>query len=313
MLCPKYCRITDGEAGFCRVRRHAEGKLWATTYGRVTSANYDPIEKKPLFHFHPGRSILSLGTLGCNLACLFCQNWEISQEVVPTRELSPEKAVAEAVRISGNLGIAYTYNEPFIWYEYVYDTARLLHDKGLKNVLVTNGYVCEEPLRELLPYLDAMNIDVKATSNKFYSELCQGEAKSVMRTVEIAQAAGCWIELTNLVIPHWNDRDEDFQALADWVASVSPDVPLHFSRYHPDYKLTEPPTPLETLQQAHRIAAEKLRHVYLGNVLVAGGEDTRCPHCDQIVVARHGFTVTQLQVAQGTCKFCGTPLPFVGT
>ena len=307
-LCPHECRIADGKTGICRVRQHREGVLYALTYSQVTSVNLDPIEKKPLYHFYPGSVILSLGTLGCNLACDFCQNWEISQETAPTRTLTPQQALEMAKRERANIGIAFTYNEPFIWYEYVHDTARLVHEAGLKNVLVTNGYVNEEPLRTLLPFIDAMNIDVKSYNEDFYRTLCKGKAAPVRRTVEITHAAGCLVELTNLVIPGYNDSEDDIRALVDWVAGVDPAIPMHFSRYHPAYKLTAPATPVATLEMAYRIAKEKLQYIYLGNVMVAGGEDTECPNCGATVVSRRGFTAQVAGLTGGKCTHCGADI-----
>lgn len=312
LLCPRHCRIAEGKAGFCRVRRHESGHLYATTYGRVTSANLDPIEKKPLFHFYPGASILSIGTVGCNLACLFCQNWEISQQDMPTQSLGPQQAVDLARRYRGNIGIAFTYNEPLIWYEYLLDTARLACQHELKIVLVTNGMVEEPPLRELLPYIDALNIDVKAMAQTFYAELCRGDAATVRRTAEICHQEGKHLEITNLIIPNWNDKEGDLRQLVEWVAGLSVDIPLHFSRYHPAYRMEEPPTPLETLLRAREIGEERLRYVYVGNASLPGAEDTRCPECGQVAIARRGFSVTDAHVVDGRCQRCGTALSIVG-
>jgi len=311
-LCPHECRIGDGNTGICRVRQNRGGALYALTYSQVASIALDPIEKKPLYHFHPGSLILSLGTLGCNLACSFCQNWELSQDMAPTRTLTPQQAVELAQREPRNLGLAFTYNEPLIWYEYVYDTAHLARAAGLKNVLVTNGYVNEEPLRELLPLIDAMNVDVKSYGEEFYQTLCKGRAAPVRRTVEIAHAAGCLVELTNLVIPGHNDSEEDLRALVDWVASVDPAIPLHFSRYHPAYQLDAPPTPAATLETAYRIAREKLQYVYLGNITGSGGEDTHCPTCGRTVVVRRGFSAQVTGVGDGKCAHCGGRINIIG-
>ncbi|MBN1460771.1 MAG: AmmeMemoRadiSam system radical SAM enzyme [Armatimonadetes bacterium] len=312
VLCPHECSIPEGRVGLCHVRENISGTLRTHNYSRVSAAHWDPIEKKPLFHFHPGAEILSLGTVGCNLACAFCQNWSISQARTGTRRLTPDEAVAMAEGQEGNLGIAYTYNEPFIWYEFVLDTAQMIKARGLHNVLVTNGYVQEEPLRELLPFIDAMNVDVKAMTEQFYRELCRGRPEPPRRTVEIAYEAGCLVEVTNLVIPNWNDAEEETRSLVDWLAGVGRDIPLHFSRYHPDHKLTEPPTPTETLTRAREIAREKLDYVYIGNVFSGEGEDTICPSCGQTVVTRRGFAVSKIAVANGKCNFCGGAVRIVG-
>ncbi|MGB9803090.1 AmmeMemoRadiSam system radical SAM enzyme [Desulfofundulus sp.] len=268
-LCPRFCKIREGNTGFCRVRKNQQGTLYTLNYGRVSSYGLDPIEKKPLYHFYPGSDIFSLGSVGCNLHCGFCQNWQIAHADPRTVYLSPEEAVAAAkeqvARGYPCVGLAYTYNEPFVWYEYVYDTARLARKEGLKNVLVTNGYVNEEPLRRLLPYIDAMNIDVKGFSGEYYREVCAGHLEPVLRTVEFAHGH-CHVELTTLLVPGLNDSEEEIRRLVDWVAALSPDIPLHFTRYFPNYKFDLPPTPLETLKRAREIALEKLHYVYLGNV-----------------------------------------------
>ena len=315
LLCPHGCRIADGQVGLCRVRKNVGGSLFSLNYGRVSAVHLDPVEKKPLFHFHPGSLILSLGTVGCNLACSFCQNWTIAHtgDTAGTRLLSPEHAVAMAQAEPGNIGLAYTYNEPFIWYEYVLETAERARASGLKNVLVTNGYVQEEPLRRMLPLIDAMNVDVKSTRQEFYRELCRGTPEPPRRTVEIAKECGCLVEVTNLVIPNWNDGEEDLRALIDWVAGVDPNMPLHFSRYHPDYRLAEPPTPAETLFRARELAREKLRYVYVGNLWRADAENTDCPSCGQTVIARQGFAVLSRAVKDGKCEACGADLPIIGT
>ena len=312
-LCPHQCQLHDGHRGLCRVRQNVDGVLRTLNYGRVSSVNFDPIEKKPLFHFHPGAIILSLGTVGCNLACAFCQNWEISQRDPGTRSMTPQQAAGLAESEADNLGISYTYNEPFIWYEFVLETAKLVRKAGLRNVLVTNGYINEAPLRQMLPYIDAMNVDIKSMRDEFYRDLCRGRAEPPRRTVEIAREMGCWVEVTNLVIPNWNDREDDLRSLVDWVASVDVDIPLHFSRYHPDHEMAEPPTPAETLVRAREIAQEKLRYVYLGNLWIREGADTVCPHCKKVVVERRGFSVLKARVQDGRCGYCGGTVAIVGS
>jgi pyruvate formate lyase activating enzyme len=308
LLCPQHCHIAPEAVGVCRMRKNIGGKLYSLNYARISSANLDPIEKKPLFHFYPGRDILSLGTLGCNLSCKFCQNWEISQLDVPTRTLAPQEALELARQSPNNLGIAYTYNEPFIWYEYVLETAQFIRSAGMKNVLVTNGYVEAAPLQELLPFIDAMNVDVKSMRDEFYRKLCKGKAGPARRTVEIAHR-DCHVEITNLVIPGWNDTEADFQELTDWIAGLDKNIPLHFSRYHPAYQMTEPATPEATLFRAREIAAQKLPYVYLGNIAARNGEDTICPSCGKKVVERRGFAVLSLKIKDGKCEFCKNAIP----
>jgi pyruvate formate lyase activating enzyme len=265
LLCPNYCLLKKGETGRCSVRQNQNGRLYSLIYGETTSVALDPIEKKPLYHFHPGNSILSLGTKGCNLKCPWCQNWSISQDLsCPTEKMTPEEAVVRAKQLN-SFGIAYTYNEPFIWYEFVYDTARLAHQEGLKNVLVTNGYVNQKPLEEIIGLIDAMNIDVKSMEESFYQKYCGGKLAPVLKSAELS-AKRCHIEITNLIIPTLNDKQRDFQKLTDWVAEkLGKDVPLHFSRFFPAYKIDIPSTPIETLKAAEAIAKKRLRFVYLGN------------------------------------------------
>jgi pyruvate formate lyase activating enzyme len=312
-LCPHQCLIADGKRGLCTVRENQGGRLAPLTYGLVTSVRMDPIEKKPLFHFHPGSQILSLGTWGCNLSCDFCQNWQISKEEAPTQPMAPNDAVALALteqKRSRNIGIAFTYNEPLMWYEYLLDTSRPAHDAGLKNVLVTNGEIEEEPLRELLPTIDAMNVDVKSMSRDFYRRLCSGPEGPPRRTVEMAFGK-CHVEVTNLLIPGENDASEQIRELVDWLAGVSDRIPLHFSRYHPAYRMAKPPTPLASLERAWRIAKEKLKYVYVGNAAIPGTEDTHCPRCGGVVVERAGFSGAELKLKAGKCGACGSEVDLV--
>lgn len=312
LLCPQGCRIRDGHKGFCRVRMNQEGKLYTLNYGQVSSYGLDPIEKKPLFHFYPGWDIVSLGTVGCNLRCGFCQNWSIAHGEPDTMEVSPERAVEIAVSQGGerNLGIAYTYSEPLMWYEFVLDTARLVREKGLKNVLVTNGFVNEEPLRELLPYIDAMNIDVKGFTGEYYGKICRGEMEPVLRTVEIA-ARQCHVEITTLLVTDLNDSGEEVGKLAEWLAGISKDIPLHLSRYFPNYELDRPPTPEDRLLKAYRVAREKLHYVYLGNVRLDLGRDTLCPRCGELLIARQGYRGEVVGMSGGHCKQCQEEIPVI--
>lgn len=267
-LCPHNCIISPDGLGACKARKNIDGELFSLNYGKVTSWSMDPIEKKPLNRFHPGSYILSAGTFGCNLKCSFCQNWNIAQEQADTIDVSPELLVKKAkeLREDGNIGIAYTYNEPSIWFEYVYETAQLAKKEGLYNVLVTNGFISETPLRHLLPYIDAMNIDVKAFTDNFYKKICRGSLDTVKRTVEIA-ASECHVEVTTLVIPELNDAIEEIEELCQWLSSISPDIPLHLSRFFPNYKMQDKlPTPRETLIKARDTAQKVLNHVYLGNI-----------------------------------------------
>jgi pyruvate formate lyase activating enzyme len=304
LLCPVHCKLGEGRIGICFGRKAVGGKLYATNYGEVVSVAVDPIEKKPLFHFYPGSQILSVGPNGCNLRCRNCQNWGISQDHSPTRYLAPDELIA-AARNANSIGIAYTYSEPLIWWEYIFDTAQISREKGLKTVLVSNGYVNEEPWREIVHLIDAMNIDVKSMQPEFYRKVCKGKLEDVLRTAEIAAESGVALEVTNLVIPNLNDSDEDINALVDWLAGVDPNIPLHFSRYFPHYKMDEPTTPTATLQKVYDIASRKLKYVYLGNIELPGTSDTRCPQCSHTLVRRSYYRTAVLGIEKGVCVNCG--------
>jgi pyruvate formate lyase activating enzyme len=265
------------------------------------------MEKKPLYHFHPGERILSVGTNGCNLGCPFCQNWSISQKDSPSEEITPDGIIALASRYNTKF-IAYTYNEPFIWYEYVLDSAKAAKEQGFINVLVTNGYINPEPLKELLPYISAMNIDIKSINNNFYRRLCKAELEPVLETIKIARGKA-HIEITNLVITGENDKTGEFEELARWIAdNLGRDTPLHFSAYFPSYKFNNPPTPAETLLKAYQIARKHLDFVYLGNVTgVKEGRDTICYKCGAKLIERMGYQIKiDSLMAGGTCKHCGS-------
>lgn len=313
-VCPRLCNIAPGKRGFCRVRENEGGTLYATNYSECSSSALDPIEKKPLYHFFPGHLILSLGTVGCNLRCGFCQNWRIAQQTPRTVGLAPDRAVEMALQQKERgypcVGLAYTYSEPFMWYEYVYDTAKLARDAGLKNVLVTNGYVNKQPLRELLPYIDAMNIDVKAFTDDFYRSTCAGRLDPVLRTVELVHGH-CHIEITTLLVTGLNDSPEEISRLVDWLSGVDPDIPLHFSRYFPNYKLDLPPTPEETLRLAGDMARQKLRYVYIGNAPHLKASSTICPGCGTVLINREGYQTQVGEMTGGACSRCGEKIPLV--
>ncbi|MGN0949791.1 MAG: AmmeMemoRadiSam system radical SAM enzyme [Mitsuokella sp.] len=275
-LCPHHCRLKEGAVGFCRVRRNEHGRVVSLNYGKLTSAALDPIEKKPLYHFHPGSFILSVGSFGCNLRCPFCQNYTISQagadgfegERLPTEQVTPKEIAAAAQRLeetSGNIGVAFTYNEPLVGYEFVYDTAKLLKEKNLAVVLVTNGQIEKEPWGKLLPYVDAVNIDLKGFTQDFYSWL-GGSLETTKAAISMAAANHVHVEVTTLVIPGKNDSPAEMAAEAEWLAGISPEIPLHLSRYFPRYHVKIPMTPYPTLKNLAAIAGRHLRFVHLGNV-----------------------------------------------
>ncbi len=302
-LCPHECTIADGKTGFCGVRINAGGKLLAATYGRVAATHVDPIEKKPLYHFYPGSDILSVGSVGCDLRCDFCQNVELVLGEKPGSYIAPRELASSAGRY-GSIGVAYTYNEPMIWFEYIMDAGKLVRDAGLKNVLVTNGYINPEPLEELLTVIDAMNIDLKSMDNDFYRKLCKGTVEPVLRTIQRASGS-CHVEVTNLLVPKQNDSPELVTKLVDFVHSVDPRIPVHFSRYFPHHKMTERPTPAASLKEAYRIAAEKLSYIYVGNIMLEQGNDTQCAQCGAALVRRRGYSVDTAGMTDGHCRQCG--------
>lgn len=313
-LCPHRCLIPSGYRGRCRVRVNVDGTLYTVVYGRPVAVHVDPIEKKPLYHFHPRSRTFSFATAGCNLRCVFCQNWQISQarpEQTRYILLPPEELVAAAINADSH-SISYTYTEATVFYEYMRDTAKIAHEKGLQNVWVTCGYIEEEPLRALAPYLDAVNVDLKGFSDTFYRTYTAGTLEPVLRTLRILQEEGVWIEITNLVIPGANDADEDFENLCAWVVeTLGKDVPLHFSRFRPDYRLRDrPPTPIATLERAVSIAQEHgIRYVYTGNVVGHEHADTRCHACGETVIKRRGYVIEEMRLDENNaCASCGTPL-----
>jgi pyruvate formate lyase activating enzyme len=301
-LCPHLCGIDEGATGKCRLRANVKGTLYARSYGRTVTANIDPIEKKPLYHFMPGSLILSIGPNGCTLTCDHCQNWGIAQEPAPTRYIDPEELAEMATR-GGSIGVAFTYTEPLLWFEYIRDAAPILRSRGLRSVLVTNGYLNEEPAREIASIVDGMNIDLKSIRDGFYKEWCGGRVEPVKRFIEIA-AATSHVEVTNLVIPGLNDSPEDIADLVEWIAGIAKDIPVHFSRFFPHFRMSDrPPTPRDTLEMAYRIGRSKLDYVYVGNIFIEGTEDTYCAECGEILVERSGYS-THIKAADGVCPRC---------
>lgn len=311
LLCPHTCRIMPGKTGLCRVRKNIAGRLISLSYGQISSLALDPIEKKPLYHFYPGRNILSAGSFGCNLACGFCQNYSIAHGEPFLYQFMPEELLDLALeeKEKDSVGVAFTYNEPLIWYEYIRDTAELLKSQGLKTVLVTNGYIDKHAFKKLLPLIDALNIDIKAFNDEFYRRHCRGDLRTVLDNVELA-AGYAHVEITTLIIPGENDDKREIKALASFLARINPQIPLHFSRYYPAYRFRLPPTPEGTLREARDIGRECLDFVYLGNM--PGEENnTACLNCGRVIIKRHVYNVALAGVKDGRCAFCGSDLPYI--
>ena len=313
--CSQACKLEEGEYGICGVRKVEEGELKLLVYGLAAAVNVDPVEKKPMFHFLPKSRAFSVGTVGCNFSCTFCQNHDISQypkeneyEIIG-RELSPEYLVELAIGNSCD-SIAYTYNEPIVFFEYTYDTAKLAHVKGLKNIYVTSGFETKKAIDLLEPYIDGMNIDIKSFSEEFYKEICGARLKPVLQTVKYAHEKGIWVEITTLLIPGKNDSDEEIRSLAKFIASVDSSIPWHLSAFHPTYKMLDAPrTPESTLLRAYKIGQEEgLKYLYIGNIDNEDFESTYCPECSRRVVDRSGnigqFVTNELD-ENGSCPHCG--------
>ena len=308
-LCPHRCRIAEGKAGICGVRENRGGTLFAATYGKVASVAVDPVEKKPLFHFHPGARILSIGSAGCNFRCEFCQNWQLVLHQAPLEAVRIDNLLRIA-RQDALVGVAYTYNEPFIQFEFVLECAKAFRAAGMKNVLVTNGYVCPEPLAELLPFVDAMNIDLKSMDHAFYRKICGGDLDPVLATIRTA-AKATHVEITTLLYTGHNDADEQVREAIDFIAETDREIPLHISRYFPMHRATAPPTPPDRLASAYRIARERLPYVYVGNMRLPGAEDTVCPACRAIVIRREGYRVDTRGLSGDRCAACAARMRFV--
>jgi len=314
-LCPFRCFLPEGSRGICRVRMNVGGRLLTLVYGQPVSVHIDPIEKKPVYHMLPGSSIFSLATVGCNLKCSFCQNWEISQSYPEQTKsgqiLTPEQVVNAAIANNCN-SIAYTYSEPTVFYEYVLDIARLAKQKGLRNVLVSAGYINLQPLRKLAPYFDVIKIDLKGFNEQFYRKVVGGDLKYVLATLKELHSLGVLTEVVNLVVPSLNDNMQEITRMCKWIYdNLGPDTPLFFSRFIPQYKLGNlPATPIETLEQARKIAMDiGLRYVYIGNVAGHPGENTYCPNCGKILIHRYGYEILENNIKNGKCVFCGRKIP----
>jgi pyruvate formate lyase activating enzyme len=311
VLCPRECIIDDQETGYCGVRENHGGTYYTLVYGRPCSVNNDPIEKKPLFHFLPGTSALSIATVGCNVLCKFCQNWQISQarpDQVQSHDLLPD-AIARYAKNYGARSIAYTYTEPVIFTEYMYDCAQAGHQLNVKSVMISNGYIQSQPMKDLCQVLDAVKIDLKAFTQKFYKEMVSGELQPVLDTLALLIKEGMWTEIVYLIIPTLNDDPKELKQMCDWIAKeLGPNVPIHFSRFHPQYRLKNlPPTPGKTLETARKIALDSgLNYVYIGNIPGHEGENTYCPGCKKMIIQRMGYQIIKQNLkTSGNCEFCG--------
>lgn len=315
-LCPHECKLHDGQNGICHARINRQGTLYTIAYGNPCSLVIDPIEKKPLFHFYPGSKIFSLAVAGCNFRCLNCQNFEISQNFPDAMQqyvLMPDEIVKQALRNHVS-SIAFTYTEPTIFYEYMYDIAKLAHQKGIKTVMISNGYINRQPLLDLCPFLDAANIDLKCFDEMAHLKLTGGHLQPVLNTLKTLQEQGVWLEITNLLIPDISDKPEIIQGMCEWLVNNGfSGTPLHFSRFFPMYKLAQSrPTPEYSLLLARDVAeAAGMKFVYIGNIPGLNGENTFCPHCKHLLVERLGYAVKQNAIQNGSCKYCGKSVPGV--
>lgn len=309
-LCPKFCTLKDNEIGKCKVRQNLKGKLYSLVYGKPCAIAVDPIEKKPLFHFLPGSLVYSIGTVGCPMSCLFCQNYTTSQaspEEVYSQEFTPEEIVNDAIERGCKI-IAYTYNEPTIFYEFALDCAKVAKEKGIKNIMVTNGFINEKPAKELYEYIDSANVDLKSFEESFYKKICDAELKPVLNTLKLLKKMKVWLEVTNLVIPTLNDDPKMIKKMCLWIKeNLGETVPLHFSRFSPMYKLTNiKSTPIKTLLEAKKIAESLgLKYIYVGNVLDDSLNNTYCKKCNEAIIKRSSYyDLLENHVVQGKCSFC---------
>ena len=310
-LCNHRCHIKDGKRGICQVRENRDGVLYSLVYGQLISQNVDPIEKKPLFHLLPGSLSYSIATVGCNFRCLHCQNYDISQYprlhdgAIVGNTATPDQVVTTAQEY-GCQSISYTYIEPTIFFEFAYECAQLAHDRGIKNVFVSNGYTSPEATRKIAPFLDGNNIDLKAFTDKFYRDVCGAKLTPVLDTIRLMKELGVWVEVTTLVIPGWNDSDEELQQIAEFIKSIDIDMPWHVTRFHPTFKMTDrESTPITTLTRARNIGlAEGLKNVFVGNIPGEEGESSNCPRCGTTVIERQGFTILSQNMENGRCGNC---------
>lgn len=316
-LCPHKCTITDGKTGICGVRKNINGTLFALTHSLAVAQNTDPIEKKPLFHFLPGTRSFSIASAGCNLKCLHCQNYSISQLPCATGNIAGEKLPpVEVVKMAEYMeckSISYTYTEPTIFFEYAYDTSVIAAEKGLKNIFVTNGYTSAETVKQIAPYLHAANIDLKSFTNEFYWKICGGKLKPVLDTIELMYSFGVWIEITTLIIPDLNDSKHELLEIAKYIYGIDKYIPWHLSGFYPTYKLTNiAPTPFETIEKGIETGLNAgLKYVYSGNFPGSDFESTFCHHCSEVIIKRKGYHISSFNIEGNRCRFCRTEIPGV--
>lgn len=304
-LCPHNCKITNNNVGICNVRKNIEGKLYSLNFAQLSALGVDPVEKKPLYHFYPTAEVLSIGSWGCNMSCSYCQNWQISQQKPELKEYQPQEII-EIARKRNIKFIAYTYSEPTVFYEYMLEIAKLAAEQGIKNIMVTNGFINQKPLEKLLPYLDAANIDLKAFKQRFYQKNCGASLAEVKNTIKLA-ADKIHLELTTLVITDLNDDLKELEKMFKWIAEINSETPLHLSRYHPAYKLNKKATDLELMKQAYQIAKKYLSHVYLGNTIIKGTADSYCSNCDEKLISRKSYNVKNY-LDKNKCSNCGAEI-----
>jgi len=312
-LCAHECLISEGKRGICGVRENREGTLYSLVYGKVIAMNVDPVEKKPLFHFYPASTSFSVSTVGCNFRCKHCQNYEIAQypkmrDDIPGERVTPEQIVDAAER-SACKSISYTYTEPTIFMEFAYDCARLAHERGVKNVFVSNGFTGTEATRSMAPYLDANNIDLKG-DDEFYRKICGARLQPVLDTIKLMKELGVWVEITTLIIPSYNDSEKVINGIIDFILSVDPAIPWHVSQFYPTYQLVDQPrTPISTLRWARDLGMKRgIKYVYTGNIPGEGGESTYCPKCGSLLIERMGYRISQNKLKEGGCLTCGTKI-----
>jgi pyruvate formate lyase activating enzyme len=310
-LCRQHCRINDGNRGLCGVRENIKGKLYSLVYGKPVAEAVDPIEKKPLFHFLPGSHSYSIATVGCNFSCFNCQNYDIAHYPKPKKsiisnEVSPKEIIEKAKMLKCQ-SIAYTYTEPTIFFEYAYDIAKIANKEGIKNIFVTNGYMTEDALKTIEPFLDAANIDLKSFSDSFYQKICGAQLEPVLDSIRLHKEFNIWIELTTLLIPSLNDSEKDLKQIAEFIKELDEGIPWHISRFHPTYKLTNlPPTSIETLKKAHKIGSDiGLKHIYLGNV-PGEEENTYCHNCGNLLIKRYSYKIIENNLRDSECPYCNS-------